>query len=86
MCYTELQIEGHFFIHPRTFFCRMAKLINSIKDKLTPNIVREVHRNAVTLTIVWVSGALLFLGMALALLCMYNRMLMLEQVIAVLAA
>lgn len=64
----------------------MAKIISAIKDKFTPDIVREVHRQQVTLTIVWVSGTLLFLGMGLALLCLYNRVLTLEQVIAVLAA
>ena len=64
----------------------MAKLISSVKDKLTPGFVRDVHRHSVMLTIVWVSGALLFLGMALAMLCLYNRVLLLEQVVTVLAS
>lgn len=63
-----------------------TKLMKSIKEKLTPSIVHDVHKQGTMLTILWVSSALISLGLVLGLVCLYTRILMLEQVITVLAA
>lgn len=62
-----------------------SKLVKTIKDKLTPDIVRVVHRHQTAFTVLWVSSVFLILGFALALLCLYNRILTLEAAITVLA-
>lgn len=63
-----------------------SSLIKTLKDKFTPHIVQNVHQQGVLLTILWVSGILVTLGLSLALFCMYNRLLVLEQVVTVLGA
>lgn len=87
MCYNPPVSRGTFYFHPRSF-CHMAtnKLIKTIKEKFTPNIVHEVHRQGTWLTILWVSSALICFGITLGLFCMYTRILMLEQAIRVLAS
>jgi hypothetical protein len=64
----------------------MAKILQEIKKKLTPNVVHQVHRHETVLTIVWVSSVLMAFGLALGLFCVYNRILILEQAVRVLAA
>lgn len=62
-----------------------SKIVKTIKDKLTPEIVRTVHRHQTAFTILWVSAVFLVLGFTLALFCLYNRILTLEAAVALLA-
>ncbi len=62
-----------------------SKIVKTIKDKFTPEIVRTVHRHQTAFTVLWVSSVFLILGFALALFCLYNKILTLEAAIAVLA-
>lgn len=64
----------------------MAKLMKSLKDKFTPHIVHDVHRQGSMLTILWVTSTLLAVGFGLALLCVYYRLLILQQAVMVLGA
>jgi hypothetical protein len=64
----------------------MAKFMKTLKDKFTPHIVTNVHQQGVALTILWVSGIFLTLGFALALFCLYSRVMILEQAVTVLGA
>ena len=62
-----------------------SKLVKTIKEKLTPDIVHMVHRHHAALTIAWISSIFFIFGFALALFVLYNKILMLEAAIAVLA-
>ncbi len=64
----------------------MAKIMKAIKDKLTPPVMHEVHKQGTLLTTLWVTTSLLTIGFALALLCMYTRLLALQQAVMVLGS
>lgn len=78
--------RGSFIFITLALSRRMASLIKTIKDKFTPHLLREVHRQGTTLTLVWVTGLFLILGLVLALVCLYSRVMTLEQAITVLGA
>lgn len=63
-----------------------SSIIKTLKNTFTPHIARSVHQQGVLLTILWVSGLLVTLGLSLAMFTMYNRLLVLEQVVTVLGA
>lgn len=62
-----------------------SKIIKTIKETFTPEIVHMVHRHHTALTIIWISSVFFILGFALALFCLYNKILTLEAAIVVLA-
>jgi len=64
----------------------MAKLMKTLRDHFTPHIVHDVRKQATLLTILWVASTLVAFGFALALVCLYSRVLVLEQAIVMLAS
>ena len=79
-------IEGHFYFRPSFFLSRMAKIMKAIKDKLTPPVLHEVHKQGTLLTTLWVTSTLFALGFGMALVCMYARILALQQAVMVLGS
>jgi hypothetical protein len=64
----------------------MTKILKTLREHLTPHIVYDVRRQGVLLTILWVTSTLVAFGLALALVCVYSRVLVLEQAIVMLAS
>jgi hypothetical protein len=83
-CVILLLIEGLLFIYCTSYV--MTKLLKTLRDQLTPHIVIDVRRQGVMLTILWVTSTLVAFGLALALVCLYSRILILEQAITALAS
>ena len=63
-----------------------SKIVKTIKDKLTPEIVHTVQRHHAALQIMWIAAFFFILGFGLALFSLYNKILVLETAIAVLAS
>jgi hypothetical protein len=63
-----------------------SKILKTIKEKLTPDIVHMVHHHHTALQVIWISSIFFILGFTLALFCLYNKILTLEAAIAVLAS
>ncbi|HWR00173.1 MAG TPA: hypothetical protein VN397_05010 [Candidatus Methylomirabilis sp.] len=64
----------------------MPKLVKSIKEKLTPQIFHTVSQHHNWLTIIGVSFVFITFGYALAFVLLYNKILLLEAAISVLAS
>lgn len=62
-----------------------SKIVKTIKDKLTPEVVHTVHRHHAVLQMMGIAAIFLTLGFTLALFALYNKILTLEAAIAVLA-
>lgn len=62
------------------------KVMHKIKEALTPEFHKTVAHQSAMITILWVSLLFLAFGVMWALVLMYDRILLLEEAIRVLAA
>jgi hypothetical protein len=64
----------------------MAKIMQKVKHALTPSVHHTVASHGAMLTILWISLTFLSMGFMWALIVLYDRILLLEDAIRILAA
>jgi hypothetical protein len=83
-CVILCAIEGQVLI-PSHIQRMASKIVKELKDRFTPHFLTTLHKQSTLLTILWVSFVCFAFGFGLGLLCLYSRILTLEQAIGVLA-